>query len=145
MNRQVRFTVSMEPHPKRRPVTGRTKRGKTVIYTDAKTLNWERTFCLMAAKHSPETPFEGACGIDLVFMLRRPGRLNRRSVDPGEAWHSVRPDLDNLVKSALDALQLSGRFFRDDSQISVLNCRKYYHAKDMRPEVSVKIYELECG
>ena len=78
-------------------------------------------------------------------MLRRPGRLNRRSVDPGEAWHSVRPDLDNLVKSALDALQLSGRFFRDDSQISVLNCRKYYHAKDMRPEVSVKIYELECG
>ena len=78
-------------------------------------------------------------------MLSRPGRLNKRSSPAGPIWHEVKPDLDNLIKSALDALQMSGRFFEDDKQIAELIAGKRHHAKDGVPEVYVELYELEAG
>ena len=141
----IRFTVPLRPKAKARPRTGKTRLGRTIVYTDSKTAQWERAFSSIAAINAPAKPLTGALGVRLEFMLSRPGRLNKRSSPAGPIWHEVKPDLDNLIKSALDALQMSGRFFDDDKQIAELIAGKRHHAKDGVPEVYVELYELEAG
>ncbi len=140
--RKIRFIVPMRPKAKARPRSGRTSSGRTVVYTDSKTANWEKSFSLVASVNAPETPLVGAIGVRLAFFLQRPGRLNRRTSPEGPVRHTVKPDLDNLIKSALDALQMSGRFFEDDKQIAELVSSKHYCAKALSPEVAVELYEL---
>ena len=57
-------------------------------------------------------------------------------------WHTKRPDLDNLVKAVLDAL--NGLAWRDDAQIHTLNISKVVAAGDEQPHVQVRIAEEAC-
>jgi Holliday junction resolvase RusA-like endonuclease len=50
---------------------------------------------------------------------------------------SRRPDLDNLVKAVLDAL--NGLAWRDDAQIHTLHISKVVAAGDEQPHVQVRI------
>jgi Holliday junction resolvase RusA-like endonuclease len=57
--------------------------------------------------------------VSLVFGLPAPKRFVR-------AHHTTKPDIDKLARSTLDAITLSGRIWLDDSQVTVLLCRKEY-------------------
>jgi Holliday junction resolvase RusA-like endonuclease len=64
--------------------------------------------------------------LEVEVVCRRPGRLWRKVDDNGErAPVTVRPDLDNYVKSILDGLQRA-ELFADDAQVVELSARKVY-------------------
>lgn len=97
-------------------------------------------FLMVSRQHAPERPLEGALRVDLEFYFARPKSHFRkdgglRSTAPIN--HISRPDIDNLRKLVMDAL--NGVFWIDDSQVCMCTTFKGY---DVAPRVSVTICEL---
>ena len=74
---------------------------------------------------------DGPLHITVIFVFKRVKRLPRRG---GRVIHDRRPDLDNCVKSLLDALPI-----KDDKIISSLSAQKYYASSDETPHIELKI------
>ena len=65
-----------------------------------------------------------------------------RKKDPDKAIPApVRPDLDNLAKAVLDALE--GLAYDNDSQVIALDLRKLYPGKSEPPGVLIQAIEWE--
>ena len=85
----------------------------------------------------------GAIELDITFVIKRPKSLMRRA-DPDERIaHTKRPDLDNYLKSFLDAAQKAG-LFNDDSQIYRVDASKKYSAKSENPKINFELKEGRC-
>lgn len=69
------------------------------------------------ARHGAKPPLAGPFAIDIVAIYPPPKRLAR-------ALPTVKPDLDNICKSVLDAL--SGTAYTDDKNNVTLEARKVY-------------------
>jgi Holliday junction resolvase RusA-like endonuclease len=73
-------------------------------------------------------PREGAIGISIHFFFDIPKSTTKRHREEilAKKYYPVtkKPDIDNLAKSVLDGLL--GVAYKDDSQIYVLTCGKYY-------------------
>jgi len=67
---------------------------------------------------TPRPQIKGPVFLSLTFVMPRP-KSNKNQ------FHTVRPDLDNLAKAAMDALTDAGAW-RDDSQVCSLNLVKIY-------------------
>ena len=99
---------------------------------------------LQIAKHRPKLPLAGDIFIKLIFYMPRPkhhyrtGKYSHLLKDRCKdiIYHSVTPDLDNLVKLICDTIQGKGRMICDDSQICVLQAEKKYG--DPRTEVTIQ-------
>lgn len=96
---------------------GRPRFGKGFTYTPAKTKKFESTIKQLAKKAILGDPIKGALSVSVLFYMQKP--KTTKNLLP-----VVRPDLDNLLKGLLDAL--NGIFFEDDSQICFLNAKKIY-------------------
>lgn len=107
----IEFVVLMDPVAKGRP---RFWKGR--VLTDRKTRAFEKAFKLAAAKHRPAQPIDGPVQVSLLFQVKKPKSVKRE-------YPSVKPDVDNFAKAALDALS---DFWKDDSQIIRLYARKRY-------------------
>jgi crossover junction endodeoxyribonuclease RusA len=74
---------------------------------------------------------EGAVDVSLVFVLDRPkghyrtGRNAHLLRDGAPTVPTVKPDLDKLVRSTLDAIKDAG-VYRDDSQVVSITTTKVY-------------------
>ena len=88
------------------------------------------------ARSATESVLSGPVAVNLTFALPRP--VSRRKRD---LWPDRKPDLDKLVRSALDAM--SGVVFGDDAQVVELTARKEYAAPDEQTGVRVKVEEWE--
>lgn len=64
-----------------------------------------------------DEPLEGAVEVSLMFYLEKPRTVVR-------TFPSVKPDVDKLARSCLDAL--SGVAYIDDSQVVTLDVAKRY-------------------
>lgn len=110
------------PAAKERPRV--TKNG---VYTPKRTRHWENGARMMmqaAMRHDPET---GPVSLQLTAYFLPPTSWPKWRVDLiGEVsiWHIVRPDLDNVEKSLLDAA--NGIVYIDDAQICQVTKRKIY-------------------
>ena len=71
--------------------------------------------------------FTAALEVRITFLLPRPKSIKTTGRQPAP----VKPDLDNLAKSCLDAL--NGVLFRDDSLIVLLAADKWYAAEGEGP------------
>jgi Holliday junction resolvase RusA-like endonuclease len=111
------FEIPIEP-----VAQGRPRFGKGFAYTPGPSRKFKRDFRLLAKKHLPGMPLEGALLMTIVFALKRPKK-------PKASVPIVRPDIDNYVKAILDAMNpddgWSG-FWLDDSQVVGLSARKVY-------------------
>lgn len=115
----IEFTVPGEPRPKERPRFG--KRG---VYTPRRTSAFERKvqFAALAAKLKRAV---GHVAISLQFCLGNARRV----------------DIDNLIKSVLDAL--NGIAWEDDAQITNLRAMKCVDRDDPRVWICIEeIHEL---
>jgi Holliday junction resolvase RusA-like endonuclease len=63
------------------------------------------------------SPTSNPVRVELVFYFVRP-KSSKRELP------SVKPDIDKLCRTVLDAA--TGRLFKDDSQVVILNARKEY-------------------
>lgn len=125
-NVETTFSVMGEPVAK-----GRGKvaviAGHATVYTPPKTRKAEETFAARAMKSAPSEPTLDALEVELTFVLSPPKswpKWKAEAVAEGLVPHTTRPDLDNYVKLALDAL--NGLFFVDDKQIIGITARKKY-------------------
>jgi len=125
----IRFTVYGAPVPKARARTVRLPNGGVKSYTPKSTRTWEELVRYQALEHRPPRLLDDALELRAVFYLLRPKGAPKR-----RRWPSVRPDLDNLEKAVLDALQ--GIIFTDDARIVRKVVEKRY-GDPPRVEVSV--------
>lgn len=119
----ITLMLEIEPIAKGRP---RFWNGRAV--TDANTRRYEAEVKARAKANAPASPLTGALTVSVLFTLPKPRSVKREHP-------SVRPDLDNLTKAILDAL--NGIYWKDDGQIVNLNVRKIYGTP---PGVFVVVY-----
>lgn len=148
MGKQIRFTVYARPEPQG-SVRGFVYQGqfdkkpRAIITTNNKKLKpyrQELTHTVMAALQEAEivSPMAGKhipVGVVLDFYLERPASIPKK-----RTCVVVKPDLDKLVRSSLDAL--TGTAFLDDAQVVRLVARKHYGVPE-RAEISVIVLEDE--
>ena len=97
---------------------------------------------LQIAKYKPKQPLKGDIYLKLIFYMPRPknhyrtGKYSHLLKDDYKdvVWHSIKPDLDNLVKMIADIIQ--PQMICDDSQICILQAEKKYG--EPRTEVTIE-------
>jgi len=83
---------------------------------------------------------DGPIAMTCTFYLRKPKSRIRKNSTP-YPYPDTKPDLDNLAKTVLDAL--NGVVYRDDAQICALTLRKRY-TTTFGPMTEIKIQRLAC-
>lgn len=108
-------------------------------YTPAKTRKWESTARILIAQSMRSHGhgiYSGPLDIivDCYFQIPNSWPQWRKAVAlEGKVWHTVKPDIDNVFKAAVDAM--TGVLFCDDAQVVSLRGHKAY-AADPRVEIT---------
>lgn len=127
MTSDIEFYISGSPQPLKRHRM--TRRGRVYDPSSDDKRSWmesARSFC-------PIEPLSGALEVELEFVMLRPKShfgtgKNECNLKPSAPVHHLHtPDLDNLVKFVLDAM--NGKFYVDDSQIVSIKCIKSYSSE----------------
>jgi Holliday junction resolvase RusA-like endonuclease len=114
------------PIGKSRPRFGRTKTGGVVTYTPQKTRDYERALKSFAqVAMIGKTVLEGPVKVTITAYFSHKTKTG---------WHVSRPDLDNIIKAVLDAL--NEVVFDDDAAVCELVAAKKYDNEE-RIEVQV--------
>ena len=139
MTFMVHFEIEITPVAKGRPRYAR--RGNFVqTYTPTKTREYEdviRENAKMAMGMSD--PLETPLNVYLCFGMPIPSSTPKKALESylnGSVRHTKKPDLDNLGKAVLDAM--NGVVYLDDNQIVRLTIEKKY---SKLPFVSVSVRE----
>jgi Holliday junction resolvase RusA-like endonuclease len=129
-SRQITLEVPGEPIPQGsgRPI--RAGNGRLHVIADNSRLQPWRDAVTWHARQAlaGRRPLEhGAVAVELAFTFARPRRhFGRRGLRlSAPTSHTVRPDLDKLVRAVLDALVGAG-VIRDDAQVAELHATKRY-------------------
>ncbi len=96
----------------------------------------ERIGTILAEQHGILSPYTGALSVRFGFYMRAPRVIKKKS-----AWHTSRPDADNLVKFYLDICVAEG-IIKDDSQVCELYLIKQY-SRECRTEFTIQELEKE--
>lgn len=124
------LVIPVAPAPKARPRV--TKTGRT--YTPDKTVDAEERIRWHLRQHNiAPYPKEAALALSLTFSLAKPSSKPRKAKYP-----VTRPDLDQYVKLAMDAM--NGIAYEDDSQVCHLTTSKVY--ADGKPEIRIELWEM---
>lgn len=125
----MRFFVDGIPVAQARPRFARL--GNHVkAYDPAKSKDW-KAYVAMVARSKGVRVRQGALRVSMSFSFLKPKSAKKR------AHHTVRPDLDNLVKGCKDAL--TGIAWVDDSQVVEIEARKFYGDT---PGVEIEVVEI---
>lgn len=135
------FQFDASPHGKERPRVARNRR----VYTPEKTVKYEgyvQAETLKQLKKFPKTPpLLGPVAVVMVFAFDVPDSYSAKKKSgcfKMEVLHTKRPDIDNLQKSVLDAMNKI--VFQDDSQVCYVESHKIFSAG--KPFVKVTVYEI---
>lgn len=130
---RIEFTVPGAPQGKERPRF--TRDGHT--YTPEKTRDYERLVAWAYKSAAHATMFSGSIRAEIVAVYAVPKSWPKRQREralAGDLVPMVKPDLDNIAKAILDAL--NGIAYRDDAAVTDLTIGKRYGA---RPCVAVAL------
>ena len=134
------LTIPGVPRGKGRPrfvkATGR-------AYTPADTLSYEGVIRHEAAlEMRGEPPIDGPLSIAVTAVLPIPAswsRKKREAAIAGALWPTGRPDADNYLKAACDAL--NSIVYRDDSQLVRMEASKCY---GVSPRLSITVTRVSA-
>ena len=135
----IAFTVMGTPTGKGRP-RATVRGGYAAVYTDAKTRDAEQSFLAQALPYKPAEPLDGPLRVEIQAYCSVPrswSKKRRQLAIAGTVMPTGKPDVDNLAKLVLDAM--NGVFFLDDKQVISLTVSKAY---DNVPRVEVRIEPL---
>ena len=110
----MQITIPGEPISKARPRVG--KGG--FIYTPKKSQDHEKYIASIAKKHF-KTPYSCPVSVSIAFFFNPPKTIKHPPI-----FRAKRPDIDNLIKTVLDALNTIA--YTDDKLIVSLYSKKYY-------------------
>jgi Holliday junction resolvase RusA-like endonuclease len=129
----IQFFVPTRPKGKAR---ARVTRHGT--FTPKTTVDAEQEFILTAKDFKPEQRMTGPISVTLGFYMPCQAHMSKKNKQAIQFKpHTVKPDIDNLVKLVLDALT-KAEFWKDDSQVVILKAVKYW-AGNERCGISVEI------
>jgi len=143
--RQLEMTVNMAP--KGKPRHRNTKTGRT--YPDPKGVKWEDEFAWHVRSEMRDGMWTAdvALKVDVIAYFDRTAD-EAKQYKNGQHKHmkcelpcTVKPDLDNVLKIALDAL--NGVLFHDDKQVVVGSVVKCKCAIGDKPRVWFRVSELK--
>ena len=139
MSKSISFTVPGQAVGKQRPRFSR-KSGRT--YTPEKTVNYETLVRLSYQQQVDAEPFERDKPLSLKLEIYQQipnsvSKKKREAMIGKKMLPTKRPDIDNVIKSVLDAVNEIA--FHDDSQIVKIYAVKYFGEY---PEVKVTISEI---
>lgn len=132
----IELFIPGDPIAKKRPRFVR--RGKFVgTYNSQETE--EGRFLLSVREQYKRELLEGPLRVEMLFLFPRPqshyGKKGLKSSAP--AYHTKKPDLDNLVKFAKDCL--NNEVWNDDCQVTRLTVVKKYIDPDEKPSTTIII------
>jgi len=119
--RELRIVIPGKIVPKGRPRLDR-RHGR--LYTPAATVAYEGFvrdhISIMAGRQRRESwPYLGPVEVEIIAWLLKPKRTKHPDHPAGK------PDLDNIVKVALDAITGAG-VWKDDAQVVAMDARKVW-------------------
>ena len=88
----------------------------------------------------PKIPLSTALGLTITFNFERPkSHFNRKGIllPSSPKLHTKKPDIDNLIKFVLDAL--NGHLYVDDSQVVSILATKQYAPESC---IEIKVVEI---
>lgn len=144
------FFVPGQPRGKGRP-RFTTRGGFPRTYTDKKTRSFEDGILAAFREAYPDAkPFSAGVPVSVYVFAR---------LEPPKSWpkhrkeasrfrlHTEKPDLDNILKSVLDALQKDGGPVPDDSAVADIICNKRWCRENEAPGLLIRIshQEVETG
>ena len=139
---EINYTVVGIPKPQVRPkIFSRTlKSGKHFTSTYSPKTNWFDIVYseTLKIKNSLKKRLEGALELNLIFCMPIPKSISKKK---REQLHYVikKPDVDNLAKAVMDAMNNTG-IWEDDSHIASLQVKKIYSEE---PRCLITIREVE--
>lgn len=140
----ILFMISIlgEPVAQGRPRAVRIGKGAVRIHSAPKSAQWEALAAdQMAAKWGSIGPYDGPVELTVSAHFSRPkGLLKREGM--GLLWHTKKPDLDNVVKSASDALVKAG-VIRDDAVVAQIRATAVVCGHGNPPHTWVEVRTLE--
>lgn len=137
------ITIPGTPIAKKRPRFA--NRGKRVAVINQQETE-EGLFYLVARSQIPGDPTGEPLKVSMLFVLPRPkSHYNSKGVlkCTAPSVHSKKPDLDNLVKFALDVLNELA--WNDDSQVCQITATKKYASREANAGGSTVISIEHCG
>ena len=135
----MKFFIPGNPIGKGRPRSV-VRGGYVSHYTPKKTRAEETRLRTEAKIHGPDVPYTGPLAVNLRFQMPIPKQTTKKQralIESGLSFHTKKPDLDNLIKLILDAL--NEVIWQDDKQIVRLTTEKEY---DNQPGIWVEVTEL---
>lgn len=133
------ITVIFEIEPVEQARPRATRYGRSIrVYDPPKVSKYKKQLSQLARSQYKGEPLAGAIEVEITFYrqvqksLSKKERARRLS---GEHRPTVKPDLDNYIKSTLDGL--NGVLWTDDAHIVDLHAHKYY-SDDPRIEIAVR-------
>lgn len=131
----IQCTVLGQPVPKARPrFSSRSGRA----YTPKKTKDYEKKIGKVV-RPMVKDKISGAVHVNLNVVFNRPKYMQTKKYQDGLILHTKRPDLDNVIKAVLDALN---SVLDDDAQVSKITATKYYAEKQGNPRTEITISKL---
>ena len=138
------FTHVGKPIALQRPRFSRTGR----VYNPNK--YEQQQFAEKVRQYKPQTPFSGPIRIKLKYVFKRPkshfgtGRNAAILKSGAPTFHTSKPDVDNLVKFTLDAM--NGEFYIDDKQVVEIRAEKVYNNEcDCAGYTDVQLNVVTCS
>ena len=111
------------------------------VYTPTSTKDYEELIKqYFVMKYPKYIPFENRVFIKIVAYFKIPKNMNKKDkilIEDGKISPTKKPDIDNVVKIVLDALNKMA--FKDDNQITKLEVEKQY-AEEEKIYISIKEY-----
>jgi Holliday junction resolvase RusA-like endonuclease len=92
-------------------------------------------------------PLDCPLKVSILFVMLRPaghygtGKNEGKLKASAPCWHSTKSDVDNILKSTLDAM--TGILWRDDCRVSMAMVEKRYVKQGEQPMVVIRVEKLD--
>ena len=144
---RVEIEISGQPQGKGRPRF--TKQGRT--YTPQRTVEYERRIASAAwaemQRHNLD-PTDRPVHVDVVAFMNIPKswpKKKRLAAEYGAISPTSKPDIDNIVKSALDGITGDTGIILDDTQVTSIKAKKTFCHPDRGPVLYVSVSWTDEG
>lgn len=132
----MKMIFNLEPVEQARPRAVRMRRGIR-MYDLEKVAVYKRQLAIMAVAMYDGKPLDGPLQVELGFYRHLQTSITKKERKlrlSGAHRPTMKPDVDNYIKSTLDGL--NGILWQDDNQIVDISAHKFYSD---RPRVEIEV------
>ncbi|WP_085719543.1 RusA family crossover junction endodeoxyribonuclease [Limosilactobacillus reuteri] len=136
----MKLTFDIEPVEQARPRA--TRMGRRIrLYDPKKVSVYKKQLAMMCKFQYKDQPLSGQLTVNLKFYRHVQSSVSKKERKLrliGAHRPTVKPDVDNYIKSTLDGL--NGLLWGDDNQIVKIVAEKFYSD---RPRIEIEVERLE--